>query len=316
MKTTQLVKSGGRRNKSTLSNAHTDPQVLGKSQSQLSNEPMDGPPSWGGGLILLVSDMVGTKQELGKSSASRGAAQHHPNRPGLSPWWATEHWWNSATLWYRAQQTMLVKLTFTYNPAFHSIVLTVVIISPEEDREVEHLLCHPLLPDGMPVRFDRASSPTAPALLPSLPSASPSSRAAWLWVASSGFTERPLAVPPASGRAHRHCFATVFQIPCLFSLWGLMICETINHPPSSSGGFKAQATAKFSSSSAKCHSSHLLSFQLPKATVCICQCHLVSLNSSLSPFGSIVINNKWSVGGCRSKHTPVNLHFKLWAADF
>ena len=84
-----------------------------------------------------------------------------------------------------------------------------------------------------------------------------------------------------------------------------MICETINHPPSSSGGFKARATAKFSSSTAKCHSSHLLSFQLPEATVCICQCHLVSLNSSLLPFGSIVINNKWSVGGCHSEHTPV-----------
>lgn len=187
---------------------------------------------------------------------------------------------------------------------------------PRRRQRNGHLLCHPLLPDGMPVRFDRASSPTAPALLPSLPSAPPSSQAAGLWVASSAFAERPLAVPSASARAHRHCFATAFQIPCLFSLWGLMVCETINHPPSSSGGFKAQATAKFSSSTAKCHSSHLLSFQLPKATVCICQCHLVSLNSSLSPFGSIVINNKWSVGGCRSKHTPVNLHFKLWAADF
>lgn len=100
-------------------------------------------------------------------------------------------------------------------------------------------------------------------------------------------------------REHHRCFAISFQISCLFPLWSLMICE--DYKPSTQQqwwAFKAWAAAKYSSSTAKYHSFQLLGFQLPKAMVCICQCHLVSLNSSPSPFGSITVNNKWSVGGC------------------
>lgn len=112
------------------------------------------PPSWGGGLVLLVSDMVVNKQELGKSSRSSGAAQHHPNPASLGLWWATEYWWNNAIVWHHAHQAMLVKLMFTYNPAFHNIVLTKLPLSPQKKTENRHLLCQTLLPDGVPLGFD------------------------------------------------------------------------------------------------------------------------------------------------------------------
>lgn len=88
---------------------------------------------------------------------------------------------------------------------------------------------------------------------------------------------------------------------CLFPLWSLMIRECCKASTSSSGGLLEPELLPRLPAPSECLPFQLLGFQLPGATVCICQGHLVSLNSSPSPLGSSTVNNTQCGGGCSPK---------------